>query len=172
MELAGTGRHLSEVELRAWTGFVDASRMIDEVHSKHLAQEHQMSHRDYEVLVRLDGAGGRMRMSTLARQIVASAPLLTQTIVRLEVRGVVDRRPAESGDGRGVDAVLLPAGRKLLGEASDEHAAIVRRLLIDRITEGSLPVVAEGLKAVADHLRSHRQGDSCGDDDCPYDRYN
>lgn len=168
-ELDGTGRHLTSDELRAWTGFLDAGRMIDEVLAKHLSTQHDLSHRDYEVLVRVDGAGGRMRMSVLARQIVASAPLITQTVVRLEERMLIERQPAESGDGRGVDAVLLPAGREILAEASGEHAEIIRDLLLDRIHP--LGPFADAVQGVADHLRAHRLGDSCSDDDCPFSRY-
>ena len=168
-ELAGTGRHLTADELRAWTGFLDAGRMVDEVLAKHLSSQHDLSHRDYEVLVRVDGAGGRMRMSVLARQIVASAPLVTQTVVRLEERLLIERQPAASGDGRGVDAVLLPAGTSLLAEASGEHAEIIRDLLLDRI-DPLLPF-ADAMQQVAGHLRAHRLGDSCDAQDCPFTRY-
>jgi DNA-binding MarR family transcriptional regulator len=169
-EILGTGRHLTAVELRAWTSFLDAGRMIDEVMAKHLVEEHSMTHRDYEVLVRLDGAGGSMRMSVLARQIVASAPLVTQTVERLEKRGWVERS-AVVGDARGVEAVLLAAGRSALSAAAEPHASIVRKLLVNRISPESLPQFAEAMGDVADHLRAHRRGEICDDDECPVLRF-
>jgi DNA-binding MarR family transcriptional regulator len=167
----GTGRHLSGDELRAWTGFLDAGRMINEVLAKHLVVDHGMSHRDYEVLVRIDGAGGRMRMSVLARQIVASAALISQTIERLEQRGMVERQPAASGDGRGIEAVLLPQGREGLALASADHAEIIRTLLHQRVGTEDLPTFGLAMSRVADHLRAHRRGEPCSDDQCPYVRY-
>ncbi len=169
-EIVGTGRHLSADELRAWTGFLDAGRMVDEIVARHLLVDHDISHRDYEVLVRLDGAGGRMRMSTLARQIVASAPLVTQTVVRLEARGLVERSPA-AGDGRGVDAVLRPEGAQVLASASGVHADIIRALLLDRVGVDRLVDFGDAVARVADHLRSHRRGEACGDAECFAVRY-
>jgi DNA-binding MarR family transcriptional regulator len=170
-DFLGTGRHLSPVELRAWTGFLDSGRMLEHVLANHLAEEHQLSHREYEVLVRLDGNGGRMRMTTLAQQIVASGALVTQTIVRLEDRSLVQREPAQSGDGRGVEAVLLSKGREALAESAADHAAIIRTLLTDRIGGARLADFADAAQSVAEHLRAHRRGESCEDPDCPAARY-
>lgn len=143
--------------------------MLDHVLSNHLAAEHQMSHREYEVLVRLDGHDGSMRMSALAQQITASAALVTQTIVRLEQRGLVERHRTVSGDGRGVEAVLLPAGRAALASSSADHAAIIRTLLTQRVGEKRLDDFAGAVHDVANHLRAHRRGETCDDPDCPAD---
>lgn len=164
-ELAGTGKYLSRDELRLWTSFLDASRMLDAALAADLSTSHDMSHREYEILVRLDGAGGSLRMSDLARQIVASAPLITQTVHRLEQRGWVERRPS-SVDSRGVEAMLTPAGTSALAAASGPHAALVKILLTDIVDEGRLPVAAEAIGEVADHLRAHRRGEPCERDGC------
>lgn len=164
-ELDGTGRHLDPTELRAWTGFLDAGRMLEEVLGRHLVLDHELTHREYEILVRLDGHGGRMRLSVLAKDIVASPALVSQTIDRLSARGLVerDRNPEMA---RGVDAVLLAPGRAALAGASGEHALIIRSLLIDRIGPERVATVADAMQEVADHLRAHRRGRVCDDDDC------
>lgn len=159
---------MSVTELRAWTSFLDASRIIDAELERHLATEHEMSHREYEVLVRLDGHGGRMRMSVLARQIEASPPLVSQTVDRLAQREWVRREPTPD-DKRGIDAVLAPAGRDALLAASGEHADLVKSLLTDRLGP-DLDGIAVALGAVADHLRAHRLGADCGDP-CPLNKY-
>jgi len=74
-ELQGTGRHLAPDELRLWTSFLDAARIIETELADQLVDDHGMTHREYEVLVRVDGAGGAMRMATLSRQIEASRAL-------------------------------------------------------------------------------------------------
>lgn len=70
-KLAGTGRHLSPAELKTWTRFLDSGRLLEEILARHVTRDHGMTHSDYEVLVRLDGAGGEMRMTTLADLVVS-----------------------------------------------------------------------------------------------------
>lgn len=163
--IVGTGAHLDAEELRAWTSLLDAARILDTELEHDLVEHHHMSHREYEILVRLDGWGGSLRMSELAHQVEASAPLISQTVARLEERGWVERR-RDPDDLRGVRAVLCEPGRRALAEAAVPHAAIIRSLLIDRLGD-DLEGVAAALGAVADHLRAHRRGEGCGDRACP-----
>ena len=164
-DLDGTGGHLTADELRLWTSFLDAGRIVETEIERQLVDEHDMSHREYEVLVRLDGAGGSMRMRVLARQIEASSPLVTQTVQRLEARGWVERRPIAE-DRRGVEASLLADGRAALASASRPHAELIRQLLLDPIAP-DVAEVARALGTVADHLRAHRGGEVCPEPSCP-----
>lgn len=170
-ETVGTGHHLTALQLRAWTGYLDAARMLDHVLGQHLVVNHDLSHREYEVLVRLDGNGGRMRMSQLAQQIVASPALVTQTISKLETRELVTREAVASGDGRGVEAVISALGRTTLRSAASDHAAIVVDLLLDRVGPDRLASFAGAVDDVAAHLRSHRRGEPCERPDCPALQY-
>ena len=163
--LVGTGRHLDEAELRLWTALLDTGRILDTVLETDLIEDHNMTHREYEVLVRLDGAGGEMRMSTLARQIEASPPLVTQTIERLEQRDWVERLPSPD-DRRGVEARLRPAGRRALRRSAGPHASLIRELLLEPMTSDELSIVGEALGRVADHLRAHRRQGDCANPDC------
>lgn len=145
--------------------------MLDEVLGRHLMVDHELSHREYEVLVRLDGHGGRMRMSVMAQQIVASPALMTQTIAKLEARGLVEREAAASGDRRGVDAVLLPCGRELLQASATDHASIIIELLLDRIGDERMDDFTAAIGEVADHLRAHRRSEPCDISECPAKEY-
>lgn len=166
MQLHGTGRHLDSTELRLWTALVDASRILDTELERQLTCNHDMTHREYEILVRIDGNGGRMRMSMLGRQIEASGPLVSQTIARLERRQWLERVPA-ADDGRGVDAALLPAGATALAEAAKPHAELIRSLLHDQIPTDALMSTADAMHGVADHLRRHRRDGACNTENCP-----
>ena len=157
-ELAGTGRHLSKQELFTWTRFLDAGRLLEELLATHVSTEHQMTHSDYEVLVRLDGLGGSMRMTQLAAQVVSSAQKLTHTANRLEDRGWIARQPAE-GDGRGLVATLTPAGRDALAEAAVGHAALIKRFLLDELSDEEQVVIGAAMSRVASRLREHRDGE-------------
>lgn len=159
-DLVGTGRYLSKDELRTWTRFLDAGRLLEELLARHVSQEHDMTHSDYEVLVRLDGAGGAMRMATLAGQVVSSAQKLTHTANRLEERRWIAREPV-ADDRRGLEAVLLPAGRAALAAAAGEHAELIRTFLLDPLTEDEQRTIADAMDRVAAHLRLHRRGERC-----------
>jgi len=159
-ELAGTGRHLTSQELYTWTRFLDAGRLLEEILASHVAQEHHMTHSDYEVLVRLDGAGGSMRMTLLAAQVVSSAQKLTHTANRLERRGWIERVPAD-GDGRGLVATLTPEGRSALADAALGHAALIKRFLLDDLNPEEQVGIGETMDRLAAHMRVHRRGEPC-----------
>lgn len=159
-QLAGTGHHLSKAELRTWTRFLDASRLLEEILARHLAEHHNMTHSDYEVLVRLDGAGGQMRMTTLAEQVVSSAQKLTHTANRLEKRDWIARLPIEE-DGRGLMATLLPEGRDALADAAGGHAALIKQFLLDGMDRDQQESVADIMDRLSTHMRVHRRRESC-----------
>ena len=159
-DLVGTGRHLTKPELKAWTTFLDASRLLEEILARHVSQEHDMTHSDYEVLVRLDGAGGSMRMAVLAQQVVSSAQKLTHTANRLEQRGWIARRPVDE-DGRGLDAVLLPPGRSALAEAAVEHADLIQQFLLEQLSDSEKATLADMMSRLSAHMRVHRRGETC-----------
>lgn len=158
--LVGTGRHLTKQELFTWTRFLDAGRLLEEILAGHVTREHGMAHSDYEVLVRLDGAGGSMRMTVLAAQVVSSAQKLTHTANRLEHRGWIERVPAEN-DGRGLVATLTPSGRSALAEAAVGHAALIKRFLLDDLAPEEQVRIGEAMNRLATHMRIHRRGEPC-----------
>ena len=161
-DLVGTGRHLPPEDLRTWTTFLDAGRLLEEILARHVSRDHAMTHSDYEVLVRLDGAGGSMRMAVLAEQVVSSAQKLTHTANRLEQRGWIDRRPVDD-DGRGLTAVLLSPGRNALADAAGEHAALIRQFLLDPMSQQQRRDLAVLMGELAAHMRVHRSGEPCPD---------
>lgn len=123
-----------------------------------------MTHREYEVLVRVDGGGGRCasrRLPSRSKHRRHSSP-----------------RPStasSNGDGSSgsrslmtdAEAALTAAGSRALGKASGPHAERVRQLLITPMEAEDLATVAASLGATADHLRAHRRGDHCDDETCP-----
>lgn len=165
-EFDGTARHISQVGMAAWTGFLDGSRMLEERLAAQLHDDFEMSHREYEVLVRLDGSGGRLRMSDLATQMVASQPLMSQTVNRLEKRGWV-RREASTSDRRSIETLITRDGRLALGQAAGPHADLIKSLLIEMMNESDLEIFSGAMKIIADHLRNHRKGLPCSRSNCP-----
>lgn len=150
---AGTGIHMTPAQLRAWTRFLEASRQLEHVLATHLKSEHGMLHSEYEILVRVDGAGGRMRMGELAAQVIESHSRVSHTISRLEKRGWV-RRDRSAEDGRGFDVHITALGSEELDQASGGHAALIKQLLLADLSERKLTQFADQMQQVIDRIQS------------------
>jgi DNA-binding MarR family transcriptional regulator len=153
--LRGTGAHLDADELFTWTRFLDASRLVEERIARHLSDDHAMTHSDFEVLVRLDGAGGALRLSALAEQCVWSRSRLSHTLDRLEARGWIERRPVPE-DQRGFDAVLTEPGWASLAEAAGPHAELIREILLLPLTASERSTLGAAMDRIARALRDRR----------------
>ena len=89
---------------------------------------------EYSVLLMTDRAGQTgIRPSVLAHQVVFSRSRLTHTMKRLELRGLIERRPCQ-GDGRGGLVFLTETGKKLFDEAALVQRDVIRRLFLDDIS--------------------------------------
>ncbi len=144
----------------AWTAFLDASRLLEEVLAQNVARVHGMTHSDYEVLTRLDAASGRLRMTALADEVVSSAQKLTHTANRLEDRGWI-RRERVAEDGRGLVAILTESGRTVLNHAARDYADQVKLFLLGGLSDRELTGLTDVLDRAAAHLRQHRIGAAC-----------
>ncbi|WP_327130988.1 MarR family transcriptional regulator [Streptomyces sp. NBC_01343] len=148
-------RWLDEHEMRAWSGFLAASALVNRRLDQQLKDDSGLSHPQYEVLVRLSAAPeGELRMTELANGLINSKSGLTYQVTQLEKAGLVRRRSCPS-DVRGVFAVLTEAGRARLEEAAPGHVAMVREALIDVLTPAQLEALADGLGEVSRRLREH-----------------
>ena len=81
--------------------------------------------------------GHTRRMSELAEVTNASLSRLSHLVKRLERRDLVRREPDPS-DGRYTNAILTPAGLRLLTANAPAHVAKVRELVIDALSPTEL----------------------------------
>ncbi len=103
---------------------------------------------EYEILVSLSEAPGQqLRMSDLAAAVSQSRSRLTHTVKRLESRGLAERTTCAE-DGRGVLAVLTPAGFEFLKSIAPGHVAAVRRIMIDAIPPDDLVAMGRACEAI------------------------
>jgi DNA-binding MarR family transcriptional regulator len=123
----------------AWRALFEA---YGEVFGRLVAQlndEAGMPVTTYDVLLHLDDAGGRRRMTDLAQACVISKSGLTSVVDRLEADGLVER-VVPPGDRRSVEVVMTQAGRRRFEEARRIHRRGIEQWFVDRITveEGRL----------------------------------
>ena len=158
-------RWLTEPEMRAWRGLVDATTGLLAVLDNELQAAHGITLGDYEVLVHLSEAPDRsIRMSALAGRLHLSPSGITRRIDGLVKAGFVERRPCAS-DRRGSNAVLTPRGMKNLRAAAPTHVRGVREHFVDRLSARRLAALADALSAI--DVDEQRAAGGCDPDGAP-----
>jgi DNA-binding MarR family transcriptional regulator len=134
--------------VRAWTRLLRVYSATARCLSPALLEEHGLTLNDYEALKLLAGADGRrMRRVDLAAALSLSASGVTRLLEGLEEDGLVERATCPH-DRRVAYAQLTDQGAARLRAASCGHAASIRDLLEESLTEPELEELAELLGRV------------------------
>ena len=145
-------RWLNEAEMAAWRSYIVATLRLRQRLHRELAERHDVSLTDYEVLVCLEMQDGyRMRMSELAVLMGSTKSRLSHQVGRLEDAGVV-RRVRDPEDKRGVITELTEEGKALLEKAAPTHVEGVREHLIDLLSPEEQATIAAAFDRVLGHL--------------------
>ena len=129
--------------LDAWVCFLRAHAAITRELSSELEREHGLTINDYEVLLHLSQAEGRMmRRVDLAESVILTASGITRLLEGLERAGLVCKVRCES-DGRVSYACLTDEGARKLDRARRTHLAGVERLYLGHFGEDERRVLAE-----------------------------
>lgn len=145
-------RWLDEAEMAAWRSYIVATLKLRQRLHRELADRHDVSLTDYEVLVCLDmQVDRRMRMSELAVLMGSTKSRLSHQVGRLEDARLV-RRVRDPEDKRGVITELTEEGKALLGKAAPTHVEGVREHLIDLLSPEEQATIAAAFDRVLAHL--------------------
>ncbi|MDQ0379013.1 MarR family winged helix-turn-helix transcriptional regulator [Amycolatopsis thermophila] len=126
---------LSDDQLRAWVHYLGAHTLVQRALERHLHEAAGISHAEYEILTRLDGAPGRrMRMGELAAVLFSPGSRLNYRITRLAGLGWV-RREQHPTDRRGLYAVLTDEGADFLRGVTPGYRQAVRRHVVAPLTD-------------------------------------
>lgn len=143
MEVPVIGRHAME----AWRLLLEVHHELTHEMDRELREAHALRLDWYDVLVQLNAAGGRMRMHELAAATLFSRTDCTRIVDRMAGAGLVARERAAE-DGRGVYAVLTPAGDEMLREAAVTHVRSIERRFTSHLTEDEARTMAAALRRV------------------------
>ena len=125
---------IGEDQLTDWIAIVKVLLVLPGALEAQLVRDSDLTLLGFMILARLaDTPEETLQMSQIATMANGSLPRTSQAISRLEDRGWV-RRTVISGQGQGrrfTTASLTEAGRAQLAQATPEHTALVRRLVID-----------------------------------------
>lgn len=142
-------RWLTIDEQRAWRALLEATQALMDHLDRELQRGAELSHADYEILVRLsESEARRMRMSELAERTLFSRSRLSHAVGRLERVGWIRREHCPQ-DRRGTFAVLTDAGFAALEAAAPCHVTAVREAIFDRLS----PAQVGQLERIASVIR-------------------
>jgi DNA-binding MarR family transcriptional regulator len=119
--------------LQAWLGFRTVHAKVVRRLDALLAASYRMTLNEFEVLLKLEIAGGRLRMSDLAQAALLSRSGLTRIVDELEAQQLVVREP-DDDDGRVLVAKLTRRGRARFNAARRAHVANVNALFLGPLT--------------------------------------
>jgi DNA-binding MarR family transcriptional regulator len=148
----GEARWLTTTEMVAWRSYIVATLKLRHRLHRELADNHDLSLIDYEVLVCLSSRPDkRMRMTELADVLGSTKSRLSHQVGRMEADGVV-RRAKDPNDKRGVVAELTDQGVALLECAAPTHVQGVREHLIDLLSQEEQETMGKAFGRVLNHL--------------------
>lgn len=129
-----SGAPFSDEELAAWHGMITVYSRIMRDLDRDLLAAHQISVREFDVLITLANAPDyRLNMSELAARVMLTPSGLTRLLERMERAHLVEREH-DVTDGRRFLAVLTDGGARRLEEARTTHNAVIRAHLTGRLS--------------------------------------
>lgn len=153
-------RWLTASQARAWSQFIRTSQRLEQRLDRELKAAHDLSHTQYEILVRLAEPGtptGNVRMTDLADDLVTVKSAATYQIGQLVDRGLVARVKCPD-DARSTYVTLTDAGRELLDQVAPGHLSRVRDLFLDGLSPDELETLTDVLDRTCARIIAAREG--------------
>jgi DNA-binding MarR family transcriptional regulator len=149
---APQARWLTADEVKSWISIVRLTMWLPWSIDQQLQHDSGLRMVEYQVLAMLsESPEHTMRMSSLAEVTNASLSRLSHLVTRLEGKGFVHREP-DPVDGRYTNAVLTPAGLRMLEGAAPRHVEHVRALVIDVLTPEQLRRLARDAERIVSRI--------------------
>ena len=149
----GGAEGLDPRQLGAYFALMEAVSLLQHRVDQHLRTEGDLSYVQFQLLARLADAGGPLTMTQLADGVVYSRSGLTYQAGLLEEAGLVTRGPS-ADDERATLVAVTEKGMALFTRVLPGHVRVVRRLLLDPLSEGDLQHLGDIMVRVRDHMRA------------------
>lgn len=135
-----------------WFAYMRVALRLNYEINRELQVDGDLSHQDFHVLNALaDSPGRRLQLSDLAIRIGWERSRVSHQVLRMEARGLVERRPSSS-DARATDAVLTPTGAAALRRATPGHAALVKQMFFDGLDPDLLAPLHTALDQIHEQI--------------------
>lgn len=111
-------------KMSAWIGLLVAATVATRRLEEDLERQHGLSLHWFDVLNRLEQAGGRLRLYELEEQAVFTRSGMTRLCDRMEAAGLI-RRERSMMDRRGVEIAITAKGTRTLARVWPDHRASI-----------------------------------------------
>jgi DNA-binding MarR family transcriptional regulator len=129
--------------LEAWRNYIQSHASILRKLDADLLHEHDLTTRDYEVLLYLAQAEDvRLPMSAIAERTMLTRSGITRLIDGLVARGLIERIACPR-DARVSYAKLTEAGHRKLRDAGATHVAGIRHLFLEHFSAEEIELLSE-----------------------------
>ena len=126
---------VSPAEWDIWRAFHSMNRHLNLAVERELHSVADISEPDYEILITLfESPDKQLRSRELGASTGWEKSRLSHQLTRLERRGLVERSECDT-DARGTWIAITADGRRAILGAIRGHAAIIRRVFFDVLTE-------------------------------------
>jgi len=130
-----TVSEVSADDWAVWRLYISSGRHLVAELDRRLEADAGVSHPEYTVLLALNEAPQRqLRTGELAELLAWEKSRVSHQVTRMAARRLVERTACET-DGRGTWIGITAEGRRLLLRAMRAHAADIRELFVDRLTD-------------------------------------
>ena len=137
-----------------WREFLTMHRHLARTLDRRLQRDAGISQADFSVLLRLSEATTeRLRIGELAELLAWEKSRVSHQVTRMEARTLLTRSDCVE-DGRGTWIELTDHGRRVLEEATADHAAAIRTLFLDRLGDDEKVVLGEISRRVLDGMNT------------------
>jgi DNA-binding MarR family transcriptional regulator len=144
---------LDPQQLGTYFALMEAVSLLQHEVEQQLRAEGDLSSVQFQLLARLAGADGQLTMTQLADGVVYSRSGLTYQAGLLEKAGLVARGPSPD-DERATLVTITEDGRALLDRVLPGHIEVVRRLLLEPLSDEDLHQLGDIMTRVRDHMRA------------------
>ena len=144
---------LEPAELEAYFVLTEAVSLLQYQVEQQLRADGGLGYVQFQLLGRLTEAHGPLTMTQLADGVVYSRSGLTYQAGLLEQAGLIDRRPSPDDD-RATLVTVTDTGLALFGRVLPGHVQVVRRLLLDPLSDQDLDQLRDIMTRVRDHMRA------------------
>lgn len=139
-------------QLHIWRGYIETADVLRARLSTRMQNESALSTGDYQVLLALSEADGKMlRASVLAAHIGWERSRLSHHLGRMEKRGLIGRAPC-ADDVHGIEVSMTPAGAESFRAGSVPHLRAVKELFLEGLSADQLAQVEDLTRALRTHL--------------------
>jgi DNA-binding MarR family transcriptional regulator len=150
-------RWLDDRQQRAWRSYLLMQAHLPARLNRELQADSELSLADFDVLVHLtDVPDARARVYEIAQALQWERSRLSHHLKRMEARSLVVREECRE-DGRGALVVLTDAGRRAIEQAAPGHVEVVRRLMLDALTDDEVDALGRIAKKVLGRLAADPQ---------------